>query len=74
MGILSGKEGGPAGSADGVGDERVGETGAFGSDAVEVGCFVDLRAIGGNGVLGVVVREDEDDVGFLCGERVGREG
>ena len=37
-------------------------------DAVEVGGFDQLRPIGPNGMRGMVVGEDEEDVGFLgCG-------
>ena len=42
VGILAGEERGPAGRADRVGDERVGEPGAAGCKAVEVGRLVHL--------------------------------
>ena len=61
--ILPGEQRRAAGRADRVGDERVGEPGAGGGQTVEVRCLVDLRAIGRDRMLGVVVREDEDDVG-----------
>ena len=70
MGILSGQHRGPAGAADGVRHEAAVEAHAFLGDAVEVGRVEQLPRItvGADGLVGVVVREDEDDVGRLgCG-------
>ncbi len=70
--ILAGQEGGAAGGADGVGDEGVGEAGSFVGQAVEVWRLVDLGAVGRDGVLRVVVGEEEEDV--RAGRRVGAVG
>lgn len=67
VGVLTGEEGGAAGSADGVGYEGVGEAGAIGGEAVEVRGLVYLGAVSGNGVLGVIVREHENDVRVIGG-------
>jgi hypothetical protein len=60
--ILPGEQRGAAGGADGVGDEAVGEARATFGEAVNVRGLVDLGAVGGDGVLGVVVGEDEQDI------------
>lgn len=55
MGILAGEEGGPAGRADRIGNEGVGEARSFRSKVIQVGDFIDLRAICGNSVLGMIL-------------------
>lgn len=71
--VLTGEDGGAGGGADGVGHEAVGEAGSLGGKAVDVGCAVDAAAVGGDGVGGVVVGHDEQDVGAGggLGQRVG---
>jgi hypothetical protein len=44
-------------------DEGIREPRAFAGEAVDVRRLVHLRAVGGDGVLRVVVGEDEEDVG-----------
>jgi len=61
--VLSGEQGGAARGANGVGDEAIGEASASLGEAVKVRGLVDLGAVGGDGVLGVVVGKDENDVG-----------
>ncbi len=40
MGILAGEEGGPAGCADRIGDEGVGEARSFRSKAIQIGVLL----------------------------------
>ena len=67
--ILAGQDDGAAGSADGIGDEGAIETHAFLGDAVDVRRLVQLPrvAVGADGLIGMVIGEDEDDVGLLGG-------
>src|SRR5205823_861921 len=66
-----GQNGGPAGRADRVGDEALREAHAFLREAVEVRRLVDLAAVSADGVGGVVVGHDVEDVrpGIGGGER-----
>ena len=62
-GRVGGHESGTAGRADGGGDVKLLEPGAFAGEAVEVGCL-DVRVAGKGGVAkALVIGEDEDDVG-----------
>lgn len=65
--ILSGENGGAAGSTDGVSDQAAVEAHAFGGETVNVGGLIAVGAVGTDGLPSVVVREDEDDVGRLGG-------
>ena len=72
--VLAGEDGGPRRPADGVGHEAPVEAHALLRDAIDVGRLDQLPriAIGADGLVGVVVGEDEDDVGPLGGEGRGR--
>ena len=70
--ILPGEQRGAAGRADGIGDKRIREPHAFLGEPVDVRRLVHLRAIGGDGVLRVVVGEDEEDVGSWLSSECGR--
>ena len=70
--ILAGKNGRPAWRADRVGHETVRETHAVMGNAVEVWRLVDLAAVATQGMGGVVVGHDVENVGRfrlggLCG-------
>ena len=72
--VFAGPDNGPTGRADGVGDEGVGKAHAFAGETVEVGRwgdFCEASAVCADGVGGVVVRHDEEDVGpvFARGEK-----
>ena len=73
MRVEPGENDAAARRADGIGDETVGEERAALGDAVDVGRLVDLAPIGADGVGGVIVGHDENDVGTplrsLRGER-----
>ena len=71
--ILPRQERRPAGRADRVGDERVGELGTVRGEPIEMRGGVDLRAVAGDRMLGMVVGEDEDDVGTPRGLRAGHD-
>ncbi len=62
--VLAGEDRGAAGRADGVGAEAIGEAHAAVGDAVDVRRLVDAAAVGGDGVGGVIVRHDVEDVGW----------
>lgn len=57
------KDGGAAGSADGVGHVAVVEFHAVVVESVDVGGVVDVGVVGADGFGGVVVGHNEDDVG-----------
>lgn len=61
--VLTRQHGGPAGRADGIAAETPVEDHTLGSDAVDVGGLVDDRAVRADRLHGVVVGEDENDVG-----------
>jgi hypothetical protein len=61
VGILPGQKCGSARRADRIRDERIGEPGAGRGQPVEVRRRIDLRAVAGDCVLGMVVGEDEED-------------
>ena len=83
VGVLAGEDRRPAGRADGVGHEAVGEPHALRGDAVDLRGRVDLRAVAADRLGGVVVGHDEEDIGRAghvrrlgtwAGEESGREG
>jgi hypothetical protein len=69
--VLAGEDGGAAGSADGVDGVTAVEADAFFGDAIDIWCFVDLAAVSADGVGGVVVGHDEEDVRMFGGEGEG---
>ena len=62
MRILTRQQGGAAGRADGVGNERISEARTAAGEAIEVRGGVDLRTVGRDRILGVIVRENEEDI------------
>ena len=74
VGVEPGHDDAAAGGADGVGDEAVGKAHAAGGEAIDVGGLIDLAAVGADGVGGVVVRHDEEDVGSAGGRLGGKGG
>ena len=77
MAVLSAHDDGAGGTADGVGAERVFEEHAVSGELVDFRGGVDgfePAIVGADGVGGVVVGEEEDDVGaLLLGEECERE-
>src|SRR5262249_38279725 len=71
--VLAGENGGPARRADGVGAEAVSKANAARRDAVDVGGLIDATPIGGDGVRGMVIRHDVQDVGLRT-SRSGKAG
>ena len=61
--VLAGEDRGAAGRADGVGAEAVGEAHAAVGDAVDVRRLIDAAAVGRDGMGGVIVGHDEENVG-----------
>ena len=61
VGILAGEEAGAGRGAGGGGDEAVVEGDAFAHQAVEVGGVHVGEAEGGDGVVALLVGDDEDD-------------
>ncbi len=60
--IFAGEDAGATGPAEGIRRQATVEAHAFGGDAVDVGGFVQAGAVGADGLVGVVVAEDEDNV------------
>ena len=63
--VLAGEHHRAAGGTDRIGAEAVQEDRAFISDPVDVRSLIDARAVGRDGLSGVVVGENEDDVRAL---------
>ena len=63
VGILAGEDGGAARGADGIHRETPVQTKALATDAIQIRGLVDDAAVRTDGVGGVVVRHDEQDVG-----------
>ena len=80
MAVLSGEDGGPAGGAYPVGAKAVVEPHTFPGDPVDVQGLVEAASIAADGLRSVVVRHDEDDIGwgggkdFFSGEWISAEG
>ena len=64
--VLTRKDTSPAWSADRIGAEVRFEESSFRGNPVDVRSVVDFRTVSRDGLGGVIVREDEDDIGF-CG-------
>ena len=62
MTVLAREDAGAAGCADGVGGKYPIHAHPLFGDAVEVGRLVDLAAVTTDGLSGVVIRHDEEDV------------
>ena len=60
--VFAGEDGGAAGCADGIFDETIAEAHAFPGEAIHVGSDVDLAAVGADGVGGVIIGHDKEDV------------
>ena len=56
---------GPAGCADRIGHEGPVEDHALLGKPVDIGCFVPVRSIGGDRLVGMIIGEDEQYVGSL---------
>ena len=69
VGVLAGKDGGPARGTDGVGHGGIGKAHAHLGDAVDVGGLDETIAVRRNGLVGMVVRHDKNDVGTVFGAR-----
>jgi hypothetical protein len=67
--VLAGQDARPAGAADGVRDQAAVEPDALLADPVDVRGVDELPrvAVGADRLVGVVVGEDQDDVGLLGG-------
>ena len=66
MGMLSGKDDGATGGADGVRDKALFESDALLANAINVGCrrhACQPAPVGTDGVAGVIVGHDEEDIG-----------
>ena len=53
---------GPAGCADRIGHEGPVEDHPLLGKPVDIGCFVPVRPIGGDCLIGMIIGEDEEDV------------
>ena len=63
--VLAGKDYGPAGGTDGIGDEGAMEDHAFVGDSVDIRSPVPVGSVGGYGLVGVIVGKEEQYVGSL---------
>ena len=71
MGVLAGKDGGTAWRANGVGNRGIRKEHAHLSNAVNVGGLDEAIAVGRNGLVGMVIGHDKDDVRPLGGGGLG---
>lgn len=75
MAVLARQDAGSRGTADGIGTERVVKDGPFVCDSVQIRSFVDLGSVSTDGLQGMVVGKQEDNVGpFGLGRFVSRRG
>jgi hypothetical protein len=80
MAVPSSEDGGPARGAYPVGAKAVVKPHTFPGDPVDVRGLVEAASITADGLRGVVVRHDEDDIGrgrgkgFFAGESISAEG
>ena len=65
MAVLACQDNGPARPTDRVGTEGVVESNALVGQPIEIGRLIDLAAIGRDGMRGMVVAHDVDDIGPL---------
>ena len=65
VGVLAGEDGGTAWRTDGVGHRGIGKAHAHLGYAVNVGGLYQSIAVGRDGLVGMVIRHDKDDVGSL---------
>lgn len=71
--VLAGEVAGARRGADGAGDGGIIEDDGLGGELVEVGSFDESVSVNGEGILALVIGEDEDDVGSSCVNEGGEE-
>ena len=64
---LAGQHAGSAWPTNRIGAKRVGENRTLFGDSIDVGCCVDLRAVGTDRLAGVIVCENKDDIRSVGG-------
>jgi len=64
--ILAGLDHRPSGSADRIGDVAAIEEHAFGSKSIDIGRMIQSISVCAHSLIGVVVRENEDDIRRRC--------
>ena len=68
--VLPGKNNCPTGGTNRVGDKGTVEPHSLIGDTVQIGCFVPVRTIGGNCLISMIVRENEENIwSFAKGQR-----
>ena len=65
MAELSGQNNCPTGGTNGVGDKGTVEPHSLLGDTVQIGCFVTVGSVGGNCLIGMIIGENEQDIGSL---------
>ena len=63
--MLTGKNNSPTGGTYGVSNIGTVEPHSLVSDAVQIGCFVPVGSVGGNCLIGIIIGENEQDIGSL---------
>ena len=71
VGVLAGEDGGAAWRANGVGHRGIGKEHAHLCNAVDIGGLDETIAVGRNGLVGMVIGHDKDDIGPLGGGGLG---
>ena len=64
--ILAGLDHRPSGSADRIGDVAAIEEHAFRSKSIDIGRMIQSISVCAHSLIGVVVRENEDDIRRRC--------
>ena len=65
MAVFAGEDHRPAWPANAIGTKRILKQYSFLGDPVNVRRVVDLGSVGANGMTGMIIREDKNDVGSL---------
>ena len=65
MAVLPGKHNCPTGCANRVGDKSTVKPHALVGDTVQIGCFVSVGSVGGNCLIGMIIRENKKNIRSL---------
>ena len=63
--VFSSKNNCPTGGTNRVGDKSTVEPHSLLGDTVQIGCFVPVGSVGGNCLIGMIIGENEEDIGSL---------
>ena len=65
MAVLPSKNNCPTGGTNRIGDKGTVESHSLIGDTIQIGCFVPVGSVGGNCLVGMIIGENEEDIGSL---------